>query len=251
MWRTEGLSADSGSNVAAPGSCVSVTRTGAITCTFELTSGSQALFAAATAKPVPHDVNARLTTDFSMTAVVKGAGATGDDPANADVATRSINLSQTPPQPPTGLEVTFMSRGAVNLAWDNPNNPTINRYEYQYVTTTNPEVSPDFSFVSWRRMSRSRADTVDYSVTGLNNGDHYHIQIRAVNLQSETGVRESGESNTVIATPNPTPSAPGNLIATTQSRNGELTWSAPGSGEPVPYRKAWSSAPNISLRYGQ
>ena len=82
--RCGGLSADSGSNVAAPGSCVTVTRTGAITCTFELTSGSQALFAAATAKPVPHDVNARLTTDFSMTAVVKGAGATGDGPANAE-----------------------------------------------------------------------------------------------------------------------------------------------------------------------
>ena len=215
------LSADSGGNVAAPGSCVSVTGTGAITCTIELTSGSRALFAAATAAPVPHDVNARLTTGISMTAVVNGASATGDDPANADVATQSITLRQTPPQPPTGLKVTFVSSGAVNLAWDNPNNSTIDRYEYrQAKTITNGE----YDFSSWRPISPSGADTVTARITGLTNGTRYHFQIRAVNLQSETEVRESGESNTVPATPNPTPSAPRNLTAEPRSRMASISW---------------------------
>ena len=175
---------------------MSVTRTGAITCTFKLTSGSQALFAAATATPIPHDVNAGLTTDFSMTAVVNGADTTGDEPANADVSTESITLSQTP----TSLESTFVSSGAVNLAWDNPNNPTINRYEYRRAKTiTNGE----YDFSSWRPTSPSGPNIVTARITGLSDNTEYHIQIPAVNFQSETGVRESGPSNTVPATPQP------------------------------------------------
>ena len=126
-----------------------------------------------------------------------------------------------------------MSSGAVNLAWDNPGNPTIDRYEYRQATTV---TNGEYDFSSWRPISPSRADTVTARITGLTNGTRYHFQIRAVNLQSETEVRESGESNTVPATPIPTPSAPRNLKAETRSRLATLTWADPNDSSIQKYQ---------------
>ncbi len=222
---TGDLSADSGSNVAAPGSCESDTDKGEIKCTIELTSGSRALFAAAPAKPVPNDVKARLSTDFSMTAVVNGVATTANTPASDPAGSLRL-VKEAEPRPPTRLRVTSRDNRQVTLAWDNPGNPTIDRYEYQTTFNTDSNDDPVWPS-SWSRMSPSNADTEGYTVRGLTNNNRYHFRIRAVNLQSETGTTQSYPSNVVRETPNPRPSAPRNLKAETQSRNVKLTWDEP------------------------
>ena len=207
----------------APGDCDdSVADT--LTCTIRITVNNGALYAKDTALDIPYPVIAKLT-GFSMTAVVNGIATT----ANVPVSDPSVSLSlgEAEPRPPTGLRATARASGQISLAWDDPVNPQIDRYEYQTSTTLNDgEIGWP---TRWTNISGSGPDTVSRTVTGLTNDVTNYIRIRAVNDQSESGTRESGPSNTVEAIPNPTPAAPRNLRLSpevTEGLNIGLLWDA-------------------------
>ena len=192
-----------------PGACTSSTQDtveGRVECTITLTNNTNLLYAKDTALAVPYPVTAKLT-GFSMTAVVNGVATAANTPDSDPRG--SLSLGEAEPQPPTGLRETARASRQVSLAWDNPGNPQIDRYEYQTSTTLNDgEIGWP---TRWTNIPGSGPDTVSRAVTGLTNNVTNYIRIRAVNDQSETGTRESGPSNTVEAIPNPTPAAPRNL----------------------------------------
>ena len=204
---------------SAPGEC-SDPAGGSITCTVTFTTGTSALYAKGTASGAPYSVYARLS-NFSMTAVLNGVATTANTPASDPIG--SLVLGEAAPQAPAGLRVTDRGDRFVTLAWTNPGNPTIDRYEYQ---TTSGGGDPSWP-EGWTSMSRSNKNTAEYRFSGLTNNEEYHFHIRAVNLQSSTGTTQSGPSNVVSATPNPRPAAPRNLKAAPNSRLSKLTWTDP------------------------
>ena len=66
----------------------------------------------------------------------------------------------------------------VTLSWDNPNDSTIVRYQYRYMSTSDSSWNPD-----WRNISGSGAGTTSYTTTGLTNGIEYTFQVRPVYRQ--------------------------------------------------------------------
>ena len=120
----------------------------------------------------------------------------------------------------------------VTLNWDNPNDTTIQRYQYRYKNTSDSGWNPD-----WRNISGSNANTTSFTATGLTNGIEYTFQVRPVFLQS--GQDMQGKEGEVKSAPRGPLAAPRNLAATSAG-DGEiaLSWDDPSditiTGLPVP-----------------
>ena len=109
----------------------------------------------------------------------------------------------------------------VTLTWDNPNDTTIQRYQYRYKNTSDSGWNPD-----WRNISGSNANTTSFTATGLTNGIEYTFQVRPVFLQS--GMITMGKEGEVKSIPRGPLAAPRNLAATSAG-DGEiaLSWDDP------------------------
>ena len=109
----------------------------------------------------------------------------------------------------------------VRLDWDNPNDNTIQRYQYRYKNTSDSGWNPD-----WRNISGSNANTTSFTATGLTNGIEYTFQVRPVFLQS--GMITMGKEGEVKSAPRGPLAAPRNLAAT-YAGDGEiaLSWDDP------------------------
>ena len=59
--------------------------------------------------------------------------------------------------------------GQVTLSWDNPDNATISKWQYQ-------QKQGDGSYGPWMDIPGSTASTTSYTVTGLTNGDGLQLQ---------------------------------------------------------------------------
>ena len=106
----------------------------------------------------------------------------------------------------------------VTLSWDNPNDNTIVRYQYRYMSTSDSGWNPD-----WRNISGSGAGTTSYAATGLTNGIEYTFQVRPVYTPDAPG--KEGEVKSVPRGPL---AAPRNLVAASAG-DGELVlvWADP------------------------
>ncbi len=85
-----------------------------------------------------------------------------------------------PPGAPTGLAAAG-GDGSVILAWNNPQDSTITRYEYQVRWT-------GVGWGLWTTIPGSGAGTTSYTLKGLTNGTEYRFRLRAV------GAGGTGES---------------------------------------------------------
>ena len=103
--------------------------------------------------------------DFRIRAVNAG----GNSPASAEV--RATPMA--PPLKPTGVTATA-GHAQVTLSWDNPDNATISKWQYQ-------QKQGDGSYGPWMDIPNSTATTTSHTVTGLTNGVTYSFRIRAVN----------------------------------------------------------------------
>ena len=113
------------------------------------------------------------------------------------------------PAAPTNLAST-PSDGEVALAWDDPGNDTINKYQY----------STD-SGDTWTDIPGSGATTTGYTITGLSNGTTYTFELRAVN--------DSGNGAAATATAVMMPVAPANFVAAPGNARVDLSWEDPGN----------------------
>ena len=106
----------------------------------------------------------------------------------------------------------------VTLSWDNPNDNTIVRYQYRYMSTSDSGWNPD-----WRNISGSGAGTTSYTAAGLTNGIEYTFQVRPVYTPDAPG--KEGEVKSVPRGPL---TAPRNLAAASAG-DGELVlvWDDP------------------------
>ena len=106
----------------------------------------------------------------------------------------------------------------VTLSWDDPNDNTIVRYQYRYMSTSDSGWNPD-----WRNISGSGAGTTSYTAAGLTNGIEYTFQVRPVYTPDAPG--KEGEVKSVPRGPL---TAPRNLAAASAG-DGEivLVWDDP------------------------
>ena len=62
----------------------------------------------------------------------------------------------------------------VTLNWDNPNDSTIQRYQYRFMNSSDSGWNPD-----WTDISGSDATTTSHTLSGLTNNVHYTLEARA------------------------------------------------------------------------
>ena len=161
------------------------------------------------------------TTTYSVTGLTNDVEYTFQISAVDRVAKSedSEGASATPtsskPAPPTGLRAD-PSDSRVTLTWDDPDDSSITKYQYQKTPSDDP--------TAWIDVPRSGATTTIYTVTGLTNGVEYTFQIRAVDEDDE-----SDPSGDVTVTPPPAPAQPTGFRAVAGNQRVRLSWKDPNN----------------------
>ncbi len=192
---------NSSSTVSAPGNCVPNVSTGSIRCTIIYTDGSKAAYAKSNAGDKTHPVTVSLSQDFALVALVNGIGTAPyrpSDKLSANLVVQSPPVAA--PAQPQNLKAA-VGNGSVNLTWNNPNNSTIQKYQYRRKGASDSSWNPD-----WTTISGSGKGTTSYRITGLSNGLRYDVHLRAVNAGGNGGVSKISFTPVAPApTPTPTP----------------------------------------------
>ena len=152
-------------------------------------------------KAIPTKVRNALTlhvgsSQFALSSLLWGTGnksatklASGLGPWT-DGQSVSLKLTApTKPAKPTGLTAT-PGNGKVELAWADPSDSSITKYQYQQKEGTN-------AWIPWRNIPNSApggTNATSYTVTWLNNGNAYRFRIRAVNAAGH------GPQSDIVAT---------------------------------------------------
>ena len=134
----------------------------------------------------------------------------------------SLNLNVTPPGAPGSFSAT-PGPAKVDLAWANPSDADITKYQYRQSADGGSSWSPD-----WKNISGSGASTVVHTVAGLTNGTEYTFQIRAANAAGTGAATDS-----VTATPAAANPAPAFTTKTATLEVAENTGSGDNVGAPV------------------
>ena len=176
-----------------------------------------------------------LTNNTSYTLQVRAVNVSGNG-ASSQVSATPVP----PPAKPTGFTAAAKD-ASVDLAWTDPSNSTITRWEYQYKTAG--------SYGSWTAVPSSSATTTSYTVSSLTNNTAHTFRIRAVN--------DSGDgtaSDEVSATPLPPPAAPAGFSATPKTGKTpialytegqvDLSWTDPGNTSITKWQYQYKSKPD-------
>ena len=127
----------------------------------------------------------------------------------SDVARLWIGL----PAQPTGLRAAGGHKH-VKLSWDDAENPSLRRWEYQ-------QKSGSGTYGGWTPITVSMTrHRVSGTVSGLDNGTLYSFKIRAVNAAGPSTVSAEASATPVSGTP----SAPSGLMATPGNGRVTLSW---------------------------
>ena len=117
--------------------------------------------------------------------------------------------------------------GLVRLSWMPPRSPDTSVTGYEYTLDGR---------LTWVPIP----DRNDYLVSGLNRGQEYTFQLRAVNVHGA-----GAPSAVVMATPDLAPGAPENLRTEVGDRQVALTWEAPTSGGRIDRYQLWHTGAEI------
>ena len=165
---------------------------------------------------------------------------------------QSVSLkltAPTKPAKPTGLTAK-PGNGQVELAWADPSDSSITKYQYQQKEGTN-------AWTPWWNIPNSApggTNATSYTVTSLNNGNAYQFRIRAVNVAGD------GPQSDIVAVrlksgpSTPIPAKPTGLTATAGNAQVTLGWTDPSDSSIIKYRYrqkegtnawgAWTDIPN-------
>ena len=113
----------------------------------------------------------------------------------------------------------------VTLAWSDPSNNAITKYQYR--RGTGP--SNSINWGNWTDIPMSGAATTGYTVTGLTNGTRYWFEVRAV------AGTVFGVASSIFGDPNPKPAQPTGLSAAPGDGQVVLTWSDPSDSSIFSY----------------
>ncbi len=113
----------------------------------------------------------------------------------------------------------------VTLAWSDPSNNAITKYQYR--RGTGP--SNSINWGNWTDIPMSGAATTGYTVTGLTNGTRYWFEVRAV------AGTVFGVASSTFGDPNPKPAQPTGLSAAPGDGQVVLTWSDPSDSSIFSY----------------
>ena len=172
------------------------------------------------------------TYTFNVRAVDEQASPKESGPASV-VATLTGLVNDVPIKPatPTGLTATGGDK-KVRLTWDDPDDASIDEYQYQYLQADNDGNFSNWG-ADWVDIALGDIEDIDlnnigYTVSNLINGETYKFRIQAVDVTVQ-GVDEfSGASDEVEATPLPgQPREPENLAARKGDSQVTLTWQHP------------------------
>ena len=96
-----------------------------------------------------------------------------DAAGNSDSSLWTTAIAQAAPAKPTGFTATA-GNAKVDLAWTNPGDSTISKYQYRQKAGTG-------DYGAWTDIPGSSAATISHAVTSLMNGTAYRFKLRAVN----------------------------------------------------------------------
>ena len=115
--------------------------------------------------------------------------------------------------------------GQVELSWDNPNDTTVQKYQYRYMSTEDTGWNPGWTDVPGLD-GTATGSRLSVLLTGLTNGIEYTFQVRPVYLQN--GVDVFGNEAEIKSAPRGPLAAPSSLIVSTAG-DGEVVmrWDNP------------------------
>ena len=154
---------------------------------------------------------------FQVRAWDDGAETKGSEPAQISAEPFSAT-----PAAPTGL-MADPDDSLVALTWDDPDDSTIDRYEYRQ---KQEDPSNPNEFGDWMPITSSGPTTTEYTVTDLDNGTEYTFEVRAVDVHN--GTEDEGDPSADRATPlPPVPGKPTILSVAERNQEVTLSWQAP------------------------
>ena len=155
------------------------------------------------------------------TATITHAASGGGYGSVSIISVTATEEDDDPPAMPTGFTVTAKGHASIELAWTDPGDATITRYEFRYKRSF-----PGATYNAWQTIPANDANTVSHLVTGLTVGTNYVFQIRAVN-----GIGPSAGSTQVAATAQlGPPPKPTGVTAAAGNAQVTLMWADPGDG---------------------
>ena len=188
------------------------------------------------------------TTEYTVTGLENGKQyvfkiqAVNDIGAGPPSDELGLRPEDSMPDQPKGLRAT-PGDTQVRLAWNDPGDSSINKYEYQWTGDNNTwSWGEDGSSEDWIEVPQGpgRAVAHQFTVTGLTNEVEYTFQIRAVDTVDPLDLEDdqfSDESDGATATPEGTPpAAPANLMAKAGDMQVELSWNDPDDSSIDRYR---------------
>lgn len=168
-----------------------------------------------------------LTNGVSHSFAIRAVNGAGPGPSSDAVSTTPVAVPAAPPSKPTGLTAA-PDDAQVALSWDDPQDVSITRYQYNQRTGV--------AWGAWRDIPGSGAATTSFIVENLTNGTSYDFAIRALNLAGP-----STPSDAVTATPQPRPAKPTGLTAAPGDAQVTLNWNDPKDASITGYKYAlWS-----------
>ena len=117
---------------------------------------------------------------------------------------------KTGPSAPTGLAAAA-GNAQLSLSWSDPSNAGINKYQYRVSSDGGTSWSPD-----WTDIAGSSASTTSHTVTGLQNGTTYTVEVRAVGDSGNT----PGASASTTGTPTTGDTTAPTVTSATVAANG-------------------------------
>ena len=170
------------------------------------------------------------TTEYTKTGLenkdhkfrVRAVNVIGEGP----VSTVDATPASARPDQPTNLTAT-VGDTQVRLTWNDPNDSSIDKYEYRWKEGTEATdfIDTGDNKDEWTQVPDSNADTTRYTVIGLTNGTSYAFQVRAWDDGADP---EDSLPAQVAGTPlSAPPAAPTGLMADPDDSLVTLTWDDP------------------------